>query len=181
MNDLKYIEVNDINELKYSPQVFTKGAVASDKKRQIYVYNGTEWEFVSVGDFSEDAEKSGITQLNLNLYDLNKTLVSSLPEPTEDEMKKLIKVINNYHEQKNETYYMLLCTDYNYYTILYSDPTTKCDSLGVSVIDCLNNCGKIKTFDDNKNAGAIEIWVDIKDDIYMFYLFGYDEGVVRFA
>ena len=81
----------------------------------------------------------------------------------------------------NNNYYLMLCRDYHYYTVFPYEPKITADSFGKSVLDCLADVGKIKTLDQNEEQGAIEIWMSINDNIYMFYLFGYDAGVVDFS
>lgn len=76
----------------------------------------------------------------------------------------------------NNNYYLMLCRDYNYYTVFHYEPKIIADSFGKSVLDCLADVGKIKTLDWNEEQGAIEIWMSINDNIYMFYLFDMMQG-----
>ncbi len=179
-NKLKYIGVKTIDELKYSPQVFENGAIAYTEDKKVYCYMDSKWEEVS--DYGTvDKVDNTKANLNLNLYDLNKSLVRSLPDPDIDTLGDYQQKINSYHHKMNNNYYLLLCKDYNYYTVFHYEPTIIADSFGKSVLDCIADVGKIKTLDQNNEQDAIEIWVDINDDIYMFYLFRYDVGVVDFS
>ena len=123
----------------------------------------------------------------MDLYEMNKNMVRQLPklEITDE----VLKTIDKLHDMYNAHYYMLLCNDMKYYTIL--KPTTAWamspitqDSFGITVIDCLNYVGEIKSIDFVHDNTAIEIWIEHKNDkeggIYCMYLFPYDEGVVEF-
>ena len=179
-NGLKCIGVKTIDELKYSPQVFEDGAIAYTDDKKVYCYVNNKWEEVS--DYGTvDKIDDTKANLNLNLYDLNKSLVRSLPDPDTDTLGDYQQKINSYHRKMNNNYYLMLCRDYNYYTVYHYEPKIIADSFGKSVLDCLADVGKIKTLDWNEEQGAIEIWMSINDNIYMFYLFGYDAGVVDFS
>lgn len=73
-NGLKCIGVKTIDELKYSPQVFEDGAIAYTDDKKVYCYVNNKWEEVS--DYGTvDKIDDTKANLNLNLYDLNKSLV----------------------------------------------------------------------------------------------------------
>lgn len=177
---LSCISVKTIDELKHSPQVFENGAVAYTENKKVYCYMDDKW--VEVSNYGTvDKIDNTKANLNLNLYDLNKSLVRSLPDPDIDTLGDYQQKINHYHQEMNNNYYLMLCKDYNYYTVFHYEPMTIGDSFGKSVLDCLADIGKIKTLDCNNEQKAIEIWMAIDDEIYMFYLFGYDAGVVNFS
>ena len=123
----------------------------------------------------------------MNLYEMNKIMVHQLPklEITDEVLKSIDKL----HEIHNAHYYMLLCNDMKYYTILkpsiaWAMSSITQDTFGVTVVDCLNCVGEIKAIDLVNDNTAIEIWIECKDneegEIYCMYLFPYDEGVVEF-
>jgi hypothetical protein len=74
---------------------------------------------------------------------------------------------------------MLLCRDYNYYTIFHQHDQWIADIFSKSVIDILKNIGDIISIDYTSDNVAIEIWMRIEDEAYCFYLFGYDAGIVE--
>ena len=118
---------------------------------------------------------------NVNLYSLNKSAVVKLPDLKVDETI-YSKMIDKMCEWHDDEYFMLLCRDMNYYTILHKSniwATLKvCDELGTTVIDCLSNVGSIKSIEYvDKN---IEIWVVKDNEAFCFYLFPYSLGVVEF-
>ena len=119
----------------------------------------------------------------MNLYEMNQNMVKQLPvlEITDEELNK----INQLHNIHNAHYYMLLCNDMKYYTILKPSSNwalmpTMCDKFGPTVVDCLKSVGDIKSIDFVPDNTAIEIWVENAEGVYCMYLFPYDEGVVEF-
>ena len=122
----------------------------------------------------------------MDLYTLNKNMVQQLP--TLEITNEVINKINKLHNKK-AYYYMMLCNDMKYYTILKAttNKTPGTTDFGTTVIDCLNNVGEIKSIELVDDDNAIEIWVSIPNEdenelpnIYCMYLFPYDEGVVLF-
>lgn len=74
---------------------------------------------------------------------------------------------------------MLLSNEMRYYTIFSCGYGAMADPFHSSVIDCLNAIGPIKSIEKN-NDGVIEIWCFsiVDEELHVFYLFPYDEGVV---
>lgn len=168
---LKYIQANSIEELQKSPQQFQEGMVAyiDDK---VYMYQNNEWLQI-VAKPTDDG-------LKLNLYDLNKSIIVQLPSANEEEIARAIEKIDKFDEREKNNYYMLLCRDYNYYTIFHQhDDQWIADIFSKSVIDILKNIGDIISIDNTSDNVAIEIWMRIDNEAYCFYLFGYDAGIVE--
>ena len=61
-----------------------------------------------------DVQNKGIS---MNLYELNKTIVNQLPPLTSSEIAVRMDVIHKLHNESMNNHYMLLCKEYNYYTI----------------------------------------------------------------
>lgn len=170
---MNYIKVKTFEELCNLPQKFEIGAVAQcEETEKIYYYTEKGWK---------EAEGAKIDDgLSLNLYDLNKNLVAQLPPLTKKELQNYVEELDEYHDAAAANYYMLLCHDYRYYTILHFNPESNYDSFGKTVIDCLNNAADIISMEFDKEQNTYEIWVRIDEQIYVFYLFEYDRGVVDF-
>ena len=120
---------------------------------------------------------------DMNLYEMNQNMVKKLP--VLDITEKELSLINQLHNIHGNQYYMLLCNDMKYYTILKTSSTwaimpTMCETLGLTVIDCLKNVGDIKSIDLVPDNSAIEIWLENAEGVYCMYLFPYNEGVVEF-
>lgn len=178
MNEIKYIEVRDIKELENSPQTFTPGTVAYQSEgKKVYYYTDPEHGW-------KEAPNANLDDMNLNLslYDLNKSTIAQLPLATEEDKANYALELDEYQDATQANYYMMLCHDYHYYTILHHNhDASAIDGFGVTVLDCLNNTGDLITMEYDKEQKAYEIWMKINDEAYVFYLFNYDIGVVDFA
>lgn len=127
-----------------------------------------------------DDETGNPTQLNtISLYELNKQIISQLPNYGEEEIQQAKELIKQYDKDNCATYYMLLSNEMRYYTLFDCGYGAEADPFYSAVIDCLNSIGPIKSIEKNQN-GVIEIWCFsiVNEEIYVFYLFPYDEGVV---
>lgn len=123
------------------------------------------------------------------LYDLNKGLVQQneikLSEGILNSKKEIIK---NFVIKNENTYYMLLSNERKDYTIFtmgltgpdekysYEDKSKKLAS--VLIDECLINRGEIRGIDITKDKGAIEIWMSIKEESYVYYFFPYDAAII---
>lgn len=122
------------------------------------------------------------------LYDINKTLVKQneikLNEAVLNSKKEIIK---NFIYKTANNYYMLLCNERKDYTIFdfkldkdnYNLDFPICINCANCLVDeCLKNRGEIRGIDLTQNKDAIEIWMIINDEAYVYYFFPYDNGVV---
>lgn len=142
-----------------------------EETRTLYKWDGVNWNV--------HKPEGGI---QVSLYELNQNAMTGLPELTKDEIKeKKIEINNfvaNFHKAK---YFMLLSNERKYYTIfsIGHSSGTHFDYLPIEdeVIDCLEMQGKIK--DISLADNAMEFWVTAEDNSYVYYLFNYDEGVIR--
>lgn len=117
---------------------------------------------------------------SMNLYDLNKSIIGQLPKKTKEELIELEKVINDYHYKINSKFYMLLCKDISYYTILNNDNYFATEFLGEVVIDCASNVGSIISIDPTED-NTIEIWVKTpEEEVVCMYLFDAKDFVANF-
>lgn len=122
------------------------------------------------------------TQLStISLYELNKQIISQLPNYGNEEIQKAKELILEYHSTHCAYHYMMLSNEMRYYTVFStqngSDPTL--GKFENEVIDCLNSIGPIKSIEINSDR-VVEIWCfSIADEeLHVFYLFPYDEGVI---
>ena len=123
--------------------------------------------------------------LNMNLYDLNKSIVAQLPDI--EDFNEKIDLINKFYQVSNNQYYMLYGKEISYFTLFaeqinFNDENFETlETLGDNVIDCLNAFKSVKSIDYTENKDAIEIWVsDEENNITCLYFFPYDNGVVNF-
>lgn len=126
-----------------------------------------------------EVNSSGI---NLNLYDLNKSIISQLPALTSEELRLTKEIFCEYYKKNLGEYYMLLCKDISYYTMFTNvKPFPEFNRLGSAVIDCVLDVGDIISIAPTEDKGAIEIWVKTSDsEILVMYFFNADRMVVSF-
>lgn len=120
-----------------------------------------------------------------NLYELNKNLVQQhevkLSEGVINSKKEILK---NFIKKTNNIYYMLLSNENKDYTIFtfnnidnnYEKKLTK--MINILVDECLYNRGEIRGIDLTKDKSAIEIWLSINDESFVYYFFPYDQAII---
>ena len=120
-------------------------------------------------------------QVELNLYDLNKSVINQLEPMTLDEIIDNLNLIEEYYHKSENNYHMLLCKDYNYYTIFAFDDIITIE-FTATVYDIIVGLGAVYSI-ENTEDGAIEIWIkpEGEEKPYAFYLFPYDAGVVYYG
>ena len=170
----------------------TKYLVVQNKAQLFALQNHEPGEMALCSDTNEIYcwdEKTGWSLINvegkgleLNLYDLNKNIIEQLNPLTTNEVSMKMGLINEYYQKANNTYHMLLCRDFNYYTIFnYDSMLTFPDFAGAvcTIVTELGDVYSIELLED----GAMEIWIKPtgEESPYAFYLFPYDAGVVYYG
>lgn len=118
------------------------------------------------------------------LYDINKELVQKNGyELNEGILNSKKEIIKNFIDKDFNYYYMLLCNERKDYTVFEFTEgrkwTERCRDLANCLVDeCLKNRGEIRGIDLTKGKDAIEIWMSINGDSYVYYFFPYDNGVI---
>lgn len=116
----------------------------------------------------------------MNLYELNQSIMNSIPEeaiPAEEEIKRVIK---DYHSLIPSGYYMLLSHHLRYYTVFVSQKPFNKEKFEDLVVECLQDMGKIVSVSVEQDA--LEFWVqDENQNSNCFYLFDYSSGIVPFG
>ena len=120
--------------------------------------------------------------LELNLYELNKNIVDQLDPLTPDEITMKMGLIGEYYQNANNTYHMLLCKDFNYYTIFNYDSMLSFPDFPGAVCTIITELGEVYSI-ELLDDGAMEIWIKPagEESPYAFYLFPYDAGVVYYG
>ena len=118
-------------------------------------------------------------ELQLNLYDLNKQIISQLPALKNEAIDEAIEKIKQYVKNMENTFYMLLCRDFNYYTLFHIVDYISEPDAASEIIACANDLGEVKIVEPNEDD-AVEIWVHpVDSEPVVMYLFGYDGGVIE--
>lgn len=118
------------------------------------------------------------------LYDLNKMAVEkgevALVGETLEEKKELIM---EFLKDTNAIYYMLLSNERKDYTIFRNEMRNfdeeKLKFEISELMECLLNRGLIKGIDLTKDEQAIEIWLSIDGEAFVYYFFPYDNAVIE--
>lgn len=121
--------------------------------------------------------------IGMSLYELNQSLISQLPAYTNIQINKLEDRINGWEDNYViNQYFMLLCNDIHYYTILHRGAHENADfpDLGQSITGLLYESG-YKIHSDEILDDHCEIWAKNEKGTYVFMLFPYDQGVVTYG
>lgn len=124
-----------------------------------------------------------MAEMNMGtLYDLNKNLIqkniSALEEGVLNSKKEIVK---NFLRDTKDTYYMLLCHEQRDYTVFKIDTLEDSkynEMISILIDECLKNRGIIKSIELTKDKQAIEIWLMIEEEAFVYYLFPYGEAVI---
>ncbi len=157
-----------LSKLPSNPELGEYAVCTED--RTAYIYTEKGWCKIEGKD----------AKLNVNLYELNKTLYKSLPEITFNELQERKKKIADWIGESDNKYYMLLCrerSDYTVFVISYSGQVT----IDKEVIDIVCSRGKIKAIEIEENFPErwVQFWIEDNKEIYMYAFFPYDSGVIE--
>lgn len=143
-----------------------------EKEEKMFVWKDDNWS---------ELKTEGHSNVQMTMYEVNKQIMSQLPGHNKDEIKKDIETINKFYEVEKSSFYMLLCKEESYYTVLKRNNDTS-DRLGPTVIDLLIEIDHSILSVENLNNAEVEIWSrDKEDNIWCSHLFNYDIGVVDFG
>lgn len=118
---------------------------------------------------------SGIT---INLYELNKQIVSQLPPFDMQRIQDAKDTLNNW--KKNNTAYLLYGKEIGYFTLFLPTEDDKEDSFDDVLFECLLAISMDIYSFDVVNEDTIEIWLKYEDTPTAMYLFNYEEGIVKY-
>lgn len=137
------------------------------------MYDGKSWNIVNINQNQK-------IDLGISEYEMNKMIISQLPDLDEIQLNNRIELIDDYTHSHINTpgYYMLLCNELKYYTVFIVDDDYMENAADV-VIECLETMGHIKEICYNEDKTALECWIqDFTNEIHMFMLFNYEWGIV---
>lgn len=118
---------------------------------------------------------------DMNLYEMNKMIVNQLEPLTIADISNKIQTIEQYYDECSDRHHMLLCREYNYYTIFELDPMLPLPTFSGAVCGLITELGEVYSIE--KVEGAMEIWIKPEgvETPLAFYLFPYDGGVVYYG
>lgn len=141
----------------------------SPQTKKLYCFTNGEWKVLE-----------GNVNLGMTIYDLNKQVISQMGILEGAAREEAHLHITDMATRSNNTYFMLLCRDINYYTLfkLNKDNNGLCN-IANEVFECVEDIGAIKSV-ESVEGDAIEIWVHpVDEDPVVMYLFPYDAGVIE--
>lgn len=114
------------------------------------------------------------------LYDMNKNAMSSQKPLSNYALRNELDKAKRYF-QDNKEYFMLLCREQNDYTIFkISEKTVEKINEAASILgECLTNRGDVLSIDKHDLGPALEIWLRIDGENFVYYLFPYDEAIIE--
>lgn len=176
MDTKPYLQVQNLNQL-YAIQNHQPGEMA-------YVIETNEimiWDELT-GWTKVEVNQDKLNTLGLNLYELNKSVVGQLKPMTISQVSAKIGLLTEYHRNSHNIHYMLLCRDYNYYTLFECDTMLSFPDFASAVCTIITELGAVYSIEQLED-GAVEIWIQPtgEDTPYAFYLFPYDAGVVYYG
>ena len=127
----------------------------------------------------EEQKVSG--NIQMNLYDMNKQIISQLPGLNNEELEAKKGLFADYEATHEEDYYMLLCNELKYYTVFNMASDRGTAVFVDEVVGCLQDfADEVKSIELNE-LGAVEIWFQKDEEIYVMYFFPYTQGVIECA
>lgn len=145
-------------------------------ENKIYVWKDEDKSYKEV-----DQKMISEGGLKMNLYEINKSIISQMDPLDEAKINDLKDMINSILDKN---YYLLYGEEISYFTLFERKPQIIQDSeedtsLGNMLIECLKAFDKVYNYELLDN-GAIEIWVHNKNNnlATVLYLFDYTDGVV---
>ena len=177
MDLIKITTTNKLNDIK-DPVDGQVAYIEKDNGNEYFLYQNKAW-FPVQGEMTSSG-------LQLNLYELNRNIISQLPDFEDSQWEGAESVFKEWLEGKTCKYFMLYGREINYFTIFKKktllDEKTDFETLFKAVKECLTALGPVKSVAINKledgSASSIEIWVKYEDVVTCMYLFDYEEGIV---
>jgi hypothetical protein len=171
---MNYITVST-KEALFALQNHIEGEYAyCEEDERMYLWQENDgWQPVSL-------EGKGLT---MNLYDLNKTVINQLQPMTANQITEKMNLFSELQAASQNIHYMLLCKEYNYYTIFEADIHMSIPTFGAAVCEIVSSLGDVMSIEFTEDKMAVEIWIraEEEEDCFAFYLFPYDKGVVYYG
>lgn len=118
-----------------------------------------------------------------SLYDLNKQAMLKEKRMTKAEIEKIKPELEKWFNWTLDAYAMLLCRERYDFTVfhLYKKQNKNPPAVATSeLIDLIQNYrGILLSIDKDEYNNAWEIWIKIKGEPYLYYLFRCDDMVIE--
>jgi hypothetical protein len=118
------------------------------------------------------------------LYDFNKQLILKQGRLSKSQIKKIMPEIEEWFNWQLDGYAMLLCRERYDFTVFHlyekqnPDP---CKIATTELIELLKERGKILSIEKDSDVmnNAWEIWLEIDNEAFAYYLFKCDDWVIQ--
>lgn len=179
---MDYCNVQTLAELYNIARPLSGAVYYCEEDKEEYCYNRQteKWERIPKPDENEDEDMNG-SGGQMTIYDFNKMIMAQQPVMTEEAInnrgRKSLEAFYNYEVG----HYMLLCKDLSYYTVFEAHDNVKTNFID-AVLEIVHDLGAIHDMFINDD-GVMEFWIRPEGDeeVYAFFLFPYDLGVVYYA
>lgn len=121
--------------------------------------------------------------LEMSLYDINKQIISQLPEFTEENLTKFKnEILPDFMSKNYGNYYTLLSKEASYYTLFRRTSRPDEMSIADALLECISYVGVVKDVSTEETSPEIAIWIQDHDstNVECYHFFNYDMGVVEF-
>lgn len=121
----------------------------------------------------------------LTMYEANKNIYAQLPPLTKEQIQRGINEVLAPYINAGGDYFMLLCREYNYYTLYHLSHRLLHANIGLKTAEDIVDLVKTDLgciYDITKNEDdVVEIWVKNYDDheMHAYFFFPYDRGVIE--
>lgn len=173
------IRLKDKNELYAVNEVEEGQVVFVEDTEEYFLYQRGAWFPVQAEVTSEG--------LQLNLYELNRNIISQLPDFGDTQWEGAQQVVNTWMNEKTCKYFMLYGREINYFTIFKKNESAtqkaEFETFFGAVRECLESLGPVRSISINEledGSSSVEIWVKYEDVVTCMYLFEYEEGIVTY-
>lgn len=120
-----------------------------------------------------------MAEVQSNLYEVNKASMAQIKPYDPIVANRLCKKVAAWMYESNGNFWMLLNNERHDYTVFDLNNNATIEGLTSDLLECLRNRGEILDIalqDDNK----YEIWLRIDGENYVYYIFDYDWGVIKY-
>lgn len=162
MADFKIKKI-DPSQIRYKP---VEGEVIQTPEGKYLMWHDNNWQTFQMNG----------SDIKLDLYDMNKQIISQMPPLSDRGFEKAMKDITFLHVMYQNEYYMLYGKEISYFSVFR---VIEPEQLAEAIFECCVNVGTIKAMDLTEEQDAIEIWVENADGPTCLYFFPYDNGLVQ--
>ena len=105
------------HDMEVNPHCYTEGyTVFLEDIKETIIYQNGEWVAQEIG---ETTSTSG--EISMSLYEMNRQLINQLSDYNEEAWSGAEKILKEYLEKHNHSYYMLYGRELSYFTVFHKE------------------------------------------------------------